>query len=523
MGYRLTKKEQRLERFKCGRDPAYFLNNYGRIVHPTRGPIPFDLYPFQEEVLKDFVDHRFNIVLKSRQLGLSTATAGYVLWLILFHEAKNVITVATKQRTAANLVKKVKYMYKHLPSWLRAIAAADTNNSSMLFLDNESGIEALSTSMDALSLLVVDEAAIVEKFAEKWGSLYPTLAEGGACIALSTPKGVGNWFHETCMGALEKTNEFNIVELPWYVHPNRDKKWFDKETKNLSRAFIAQEYECNFNLSGDTFIDPEDIQRVKKATIDPMYRSGVDRNYWIWKSYDPSRNYFLISDVARGDGADYSTFHIFDVESMEQVAEYRGQVGTDLFAHVVFNAGKEYGFCMVAMENNTIGWAVLQDLQRMEYPNLYFSKKTGNDYVEPHAAEGNSSVVPGFRMGHTLRTLSLAKLEEYVRNKQVTINSIRLANEMDTFIWNNGKPEALKGKNDDLMIPAAMACWIKDTILIESRKTMQYKKAILDSISLTSRTFDTRIQGMHGYNPKRERAYQKAKQDYIGHDWVIMG
>ena len=161
----LSKKEVMAEIVRAGKDPVYFSNHYARISHPMHGLIPFDMYDFQEDALRSFKSHRFNIILKARQLGISTTVASYVCWLMLFHRDKNILVVATKLGTAANLVKKAKAIYKNLPAWLR-IATISVDNRNSFELSNGSQVKASSTSGDAgrseaLSLLVVDEAAIV--------------------------------------------------------------------------------------------------------------------------------------------------------------------------------------------------------------------------------------------------------------------------------------------------------------------------------------------------------------------------
>ena len=87
MTFQLDKKQQVKEIIKCGKDPVYFLNNYARISHPLHGLILFNTYDFQDELLKDFNDSRLNVILKARQLGISTITAGYIVWLMLFHRS----------------------------------------------------------------------------------------------------------------------------------------------------------------------------------------------------------------------------------------------------------------------------------------------------------------------------------------------------------------------------------------------------------------------------------------------------
>ena len=135
MSFELTKKEIVKEILKSGKDPVYFIDNYARISHPLEGLIPFKLYPFQQELLRDFNDHRFNVILKARQLGISTTTAAYVAWMMLFHRNKNILVIATKFQTAGNLVKKVKGIMRNVPDWLSIATITVDNRTAKLYVD----------------------------------------------------------------------------------------------------------------------------------------------------------------------------------------------------------------------------------------------------------------------------------------------------------------------------------------------------------------------------------------------------
>ena len=337
----LTVEEIKKEIVKCGKNPSYFLKNYAKISHPDRGMIPFKTYDFQDDLLNKFRDHRFNIIVKARQLGISTICAGYIAWLLLFYKDKNVLVMATKYNTASNMVKKVKYIISNVPEWLR-ISKVTIDNKHSFELSNGSQIKAIPTSPDAgrseaVSLLVVDEAAHVENMDEIWTGIMPTISEGGRCIALSSPNGIGNWFHKTFEDALNGQNTFVATSLPWSVHPEHDQEWFDNETKNLSKREIAQEYLVSFNASGETVIDPDDIEYLRQNVCDPKRKSWMDRNLHVWKPYNHQGKYLLSADVARGDGQDYSVFHILNVNTMEQVAEYQGKVAPEQFVNLIFD------------------------------------------------------------------------------------------------------------------------------------------------------------------------------------------
>jgi len=528
MSYKLTKQEVMREIVKCGKDPVYFINNYARITHPQRGLIPFGLYDFQEDLVKHFLDHRFNVILKARQLGISTISAAYVVWLMLFHREKNVLVIATKFGTASNLVKKVKNILKNIPDWLR-IAKVTIDNRTSFELSNGSQIKASSTSGDAgrseaLSLLVIDEAAHVEGLDDLWMGLYPTLSTGGRCIALSTPNGVGNWFHKVYIEAEQHTNDFHATKLPWDRHPDRDKNWFEKETRNMSRREIAQELECNFNMSGETVFHGDDLAHIEAHIREPKYRTGFDRNYWIWEEFQPEHNYMISADVARGDGRDYSVFHVIKLTTMEIIAEYQGKVTPDVFSEILYNAGNEYGKCMVVVENNSVGYSVLEKLREKNYPNLYHSIKSTHEYIDQLQAESVSNAVAGFTTSSKTRPLVIAKMEEFVRNKLIKIYSARLLNEMKTFIWNNGKPEAMRSYNDDLVMACSIGCWIRDTALMENQRDVDYSRACLDSMIVTNSRLDTTIPGQNDY--KRNSIFDKIKEAKSNNDqypWLFKG
>ena len=525
MAYKLTKEKIVQEIVKSGKKPVYFINTYCKIPHPGKGLIPFKTYDFQGDLVDNLALHRFIVVLKARQLGISTITAAYVAWLVLFHRDKNVLIVATKLSTAANLVKKVKIILKNLPEWIR-IATLTIDNKNSIELSNGSQVKASSTSGDAgrseaLSLLVIDEAAHIDGLDELWTGLYPTISTGGRCIAISTPNGVGDWFHETYVGAESGENEFYPVNLPWDMHPERDQKWFETETKNMSKRQIAQEYECNFNTSGDTVIHPDDIMRIKSMIKEPIYRVGFDRNTWIWEEPKDENKYLLVADVARGDGADSSTFHVFKLETMEIICEYKGKPTPDIFAEIIHSTGLQYNNAMVVIENNSVGFHVLEKVKEKGYTNIYHSKKGSHEYVEQHAALGNSSVIPGFTTSHKTRPLIIAKFEEFIRNKVLTIYSKRLANELDTFIWKNGRPEAQRSYNDDLVMAASIGCWVRDTAIVENKRDIEYKKAFLNAMVSTKTTLDTRAPGQMKASMKDRIAEERQKIKEFG--WIFKG
>ncbi|MCK9596376.1 terminase family protein [Candidatus Pacearchaeota archaeon] len=530
----LTKEQKKRELVRCKVSPEYFINTYIKISTTKSAYVPFILWGYQADTIKQYELHRFNIILKARQLGISTLTASYVLWKMLFNKSFMSLVVATKRATAANFTKKVKQQYKMLPDWFMEAVKVTTDTKTELEFSNGSFIKAESTSPDSgrsesLSLLIVDEAATVEGLDGDdgmWAAVYPTLSTGGSCIVISTPKGVGNFFHRMYVDALSKRNDFNAISLPWDSRPDRDEDWFVKETSNLPKKQIAQEYLCSFNESGGTFIDSADIEKTRKTIREPLYRTGFDGNVYIWKDYDPNINYIISADVARGDGEDYSVFHIIDNNNSEQVAEYQGKIDPDKFAKLLCDFGRIYGGCLIVVENNNLGFSVAKKLEELEYSNIYYSVKESN-ILKPSFHGKTSNAIPGFSTSVSTRPLILAKFEEYIRNDLIVIRSFRLLNEMLTFIWKNGKLQPEKGSNDDLILAMSISCWIRETVMVNNKKNYAHRMAFLSSFRKISKTMNTTINGMNGYNRDndifdiKERNNPKKKQ--IGSLKVYMG
>jgi len=482
----------REEFIACAKDPSHFMRKYCYISHPQRGRIIFNLYPFQSKVLNLWRTNPYSLVLKSRQLGISTLAAGYALWLILFHSDKNVLCVATKVETAKNMVTKVKFMYNNLPSWLKEQEVPEEENKLTFKLNNGSQIKAVSAASDAgrseaASLLIIDEAAFIENIDTIWASAQQTLATGGGAIVLSTPFGTGNWFHKTWVKAEAQENDFLPIKLPWYVHPERDEVWRKKQDERLGDPRIAaQECDCEFATSGDVVYYPEHLEYYITTHVkDPLERRGIDSNLWIWEYPDYSRDYMVIADVARGDAKDYSAFHIFDLETNAQVAEFKSQLPPKEFGYMLNSIASEYNEALLVVENSNMGWATLDAIQERGYRNLYFSPKsdilTSESYYTRY--EDTSKMVPGFTTSLRTRPLVINKGKEYMGDHSVIIRSKRLIEEMRVFIYKNGRPEAQSGYNDDLVMSFNIGMYVRDTALKNKQQGLEMTKTVINNIS----------------------------------------
>ena len=519
----VNKQRQVREIVKCGKDPQYFFNKYVKIQHPTRGLIPFSTFPFQDDCIDDFVNHRFNVILKSRQLGISTLSAAYAVWLAIFYKDKNVLVIATKLSVAMNFIKKVKVALKGLPPWL-VLPELVSNNKQSVEFSNGSQIKAIPTSDDAgrseaLTLLIVDEAAFVRNFDELWMGLYPTLSTGGRAIVLSTPNGVGGQYYDLYMRADSGESEFNPIKLPWDVHPERSDEWFENECKNLTQQQIAQELLCDFAASGETFLSADHIERIRTQVRNPMEKWGPKNDVWVWKYPLTDHKYIISADVARGDAGDYSAFHVIDTTESEIVAEYKGKIPPDQFAMLLNEAGMRYGSALLCPENNTYGYAVIMKLMELKYPNLYY-KKEKDKYAAMYSGD-NAIHKAGFTTSGQSRAQILTKLEEVLRNSHIAIYSDRMYNELKTFIWKGSKAQAQKGQNDDLVMALAIGVWLYDTTPGRNKSAVDVNAAMLQAFAVNRNSAKDSIvpkQDAFSHNPYKPRLLNAADRPSTNDD-----
>lgn len=505
----ISKKQKMDEILKCGQDPKYFIANYLRISHPLRGFVPFKLYPFQEECLDQFQEHKFIIVNKSRQLGLSTSAAAYSLWMALFQREKNILVIATKLDVAKNFIKKVKANLKSCPEWL-VMPKIVGDSVRHLEFSNGSKITAIPTSADAgrseaLSLLIVDEAAHVEGIDELWLGLKPTLSTGGSAILISSPSGVGTLFHRIWTGAHddqnnrgEGKNEFFPIELPWTVHPEHDQKWFEEQKAGLIEAVgergVAQELLCSFHASGDTFVKTDVMDNLFKNIKDPIEKIGVGVSgrdeAWIWKHPESDHRYVIGADVARGDGADYSAFNIIDIETDEVVCDFKGKCQPDKFAEYLIQFAEQFNNATICQELNNVGVVAAIKLKESGYTNLYYEKHQKNMYMS-YMSEDIGDELPGFTTTQNSRIEILSKLSNGVRNRKLKLYSKRLYEELQTFIWKGDKPQAQKGYNDDLVMALAIASNLYESTSKNMYSSTEDAMAMLAGISHTEHAMDS--------------------------------
>ena len=274
----------------------------------------------------------------------------------------------------------------------------------------------------------------------------------------------------------------------------------DVEGNSIYTADEIDSHNCDFTTSGATVILPEILKYYEENTLaEPIERQGLDRALWVWEYPDPMKFYAVVADVARGDGADYSAFHIIDTETLTQVAEYQAQVDTREYANILLSEAARYNNALLVIENANIGWDVIQSVIERGYTNMYYSHKVDNNAdFEAYMAQYNrgDGLVPGFSTTQKSRPLIIERMRDFLENKLVTIRSIRLLEELRSFIWKNGKSQAMQGRNDDLVMAFAIAMYLRESSLRFKKTAENLTYASLNSMTRTG-------EGRPIYNTER--------------------
>jgi len=447
----VTTKQFR-EQVRASRD-IFFFSNLAYIIHPTRGKVQFELYHFQKAVLYNFLKHRFNIVLKPRQMGLTELIALFSLWMAMYTPHYNIQIISLKERVAKKLLRRIKHIYDNLPFYIRlpiTNGVKGRGTATELIFTNNSVITSIPTTEDAgrseaVSLLVIDEAAIIKNADTIWAAAFPTLSTGGRAIINSTPLGVGNWYHQTWVDGLAGGNGFNNIRLDWQMHPDRQADWYDLMRNALGAKRTAQEIDGDFLSSGDTVFDLVDIKDIEEFIADnPYIESRYGGSLLIFEKPVPGRQYFLGADVATGRAKDYSTFSIMD-RAGNEVAAFKGRVPTNRFAHIIYEVGTEYNNALAAPETNDVGEAVVMVLQELNYPAIYYTIRFVKEKGESKPKELK---VPGWFTTSKTRPIMINGLEEDIREVNIVIKNPYFIPEAYTFIYDESNRPVAMNKGD---------------------------------------------------------------------------
>ena len=458
-------EENIIEFLRCKEDPVYFANNYIKIVSLDEGLTQFHPYHFQEKLINNFHENRFNICKMPRQTGKSTTVVSYLLHYAVFNDSVNIGILANKAATARELLSRLQTAYENLPKWMQQ--GIISWNKGSLELENGSKILAASTSASAVrgmsfNILFLDEFAFVPNHVADsfFASVYPTITSGKntKVIIVSTPHGM-NHFYRMWHDAEKSKNEYVPTDVHWSEVPGRDDKWKETTIANTSEEQFKVEFECEFLGSVNTLINPSKLRSL--IYEDPLKRNaGLD----IYENPQPEHNYLITVDVARGLGNDYSAFIVFDITEFpyKVVAKYRNnEVKPMLFPSIINDVAKGYNEAWLLVEVNDIGDQVASILHfDLEYENILMCAMRGRaGQVVGSGFSGKKSQL-GVRTTAAVKKLGCSNLKTLLEDDKILVSDYDIISELTTFAQRHNSFEAEEGCNDDLAMCLVLFSWL---------------------------------------------------------------
>lgn len=583
----LTKEQIMLEYARCIKDTVYALKTYLETYDNTvQKYVPLNLFADQISLINDYEIYNENIALKYRQAGVSTVTAAWVSKKLAFakkQKPEKVLIIANKLDTSQEMANKIRSFVGQWPTWVGIGFAPEKNSQKHYRLTNGCEVKAVATSTDALrgftpTILIFDEAAFIEADNDFWAACMASLSTGGKVIVISTPNGQDPIYYEIYDQSQRGMNDFKISEMFWYKDPRYTKdfyfvktndiifyllnkedfkkediiswenipyekrdfvevqklisdgykpcsSWFEGMVKKLKydKRKVSQELECNFLGSGDNVFDNKLMQEVFENSIREPQNRMMSNSLWIWKEPVMGHRYVMGVDVSRGDSEDYSTFQIIDFDEREQVAEFVGKLPPDTMAEICYKWGNMYNCFIVVDITGGMGVSTSRKLQELGYKSLYVDgvDVTNKWKYDPKSIEK----IPGINFNNK-RVQIIASFEEVMRHK-FKIHSLRLYNEMNKFIYINGRPDHPKGGHDDLIMAISMATYVAESSFSNLEKVTEQTKAMIDSWSVTT---NDDMSKKISFNPvipffeerQRQMGGQNfSKEDYKKYGWLF--
>ncbi len=458
-------QDQILEFMACRHDPVYFAKEHVKIVTLDHGLMPFEPYDFQEGLITNFHENRFNICKMPRQTGKSTTVISYLLHYLLFNDSVNIGILANKAATARELLGRLQTAYENVPKWMQQ--GVLSWNRGSLELENGSKILAASTSASAVrgmsfNILFLDEFAFVPNHIADsfFSSVYPTITSGKSTkvIIVSTPHGM-NHFYRLWHDAERGKNEYIPTDVHWSEVPGRDDKWKEQTIANTSEQQFKVEFECEFLGSVDTLIAPSKLRTL--VYENPKTRNaGLD----VYEDPQPKHDYLMTVDVARGVVKDYSAFVVIDITTFPHrvVAKYRNnEIKPMLFPNVIYEVARSYNESFILCEVNDVGDQVASILNYdMEYSNLLMASMRGRaGQVVGQGFSGKKTQL-GVKMSKTVKKVGSLNLKTIIESDKLIFNDYEIMSELTTFIQKNNSFEAEDGCNDDLAMCLVIYAWL---------------------------------------------------------------
>jgi len=435
------------------------------IRHPTDGRIPFILRPTQKETVRSWVENRYTLVLKARQLGYSTLSAAFVFWAAYGYADRYIVMLSRTERESISLLAKVKYGMKGLPAFMvdRGPTVVDDSQQRITF-DNDSRLASFPSSNDpargeTVWLVIVDEWAFLPDAESAWASIEPITDVGGRCIGISTANGWGNFFHELWVKAEAGLSRFKPMFYPWSADSVRTQEWYDAKAADTPDWLMAQEYPSNpdeaFIKSGRTVFDTDVLGQMTDREFTRGYLEGhrgftpYDKgNLQVFEFPTDDETYVVGADIAEGlEHGDYSCAFVLNASTGQMVAQWHGHLDPDLFGEVLADIGRFYNTALVCPESNNHGLTTIKALQRVGYSRIFRQRRLS-------AIRESRTDVYGWRTTHVSKPLVVDGLAAYLRDHNVPDAHTRA--ELRTYVRDeNGRTSG--SPHDDRVMALAIA------------------------------------------------------------------
>ena len=477
--------EQVEEVIKCSQDVVYFIKNYVKIINLDEGLVPFNMYPFQEDMANTISDNRFTVIKTCRQAGKTTTSAAVILWHVLFNESYTIAILANKLNTAREILSRVQRAYENLPKWMQQ--GVVVWNKTNIELENGSQIIASSTASSAIrgysiNFLYLDEFAFVPRTIQDdfFTSVYPTIISGSntKVVITSTPNGF-DLFYKIWINSVEGRNEYQNFMVNWWDVPGRDEEWRQKTIANTSEDQFRQEFDAEFLGSANTLISPNILKIL--AFIDPLSKH-YDSALSVYEEPQPGRNYFIVADVSRGVGVDASAFLVYDVTEMpyKVVAAYKNNlIEPILYPEIIYQVAKSYGEAFVMIEINDNGQQIDDILhQDLEYENIVYTTVKGRA-GQIMGAGFAQNTQRGVRTTKQVKRLGCVNMKTMIEKQQIILNDFHVINELSTFIHKGNGYEAESGAHDDLVMCIVLLAWATTQTFFKELTDTDFRAKIL--------------------------------------------
>lgn len=480
------------EYIRCSNDFDYFCSNYVLIELPGGDKLlkPYD----KQSELADLIQREhYVVVLKSRQIGISTITQAYIAWLIVFHDNVVAGVVSKDGKEATDFARAIRGMVEKLPLWMKPpkglVGPGFAKRTEQSFiLTNGSKVYASPVAPNApdktfrgkaLTFLVIDEAAFIKFVEVAWTSMVSALSTSQmharkagipyGTLVLSTPNkttGKGKWFFDLYSRSVSHNGIFKDFTIHWrdIEQLRSDPKWyqtqcdlFDNDPKK-----IQQELELKFLPTEGSFFDSDVMEKLQEIPIQPIEILKLF-NGEVWKFAEPSsgRFYLIGVDTAPEFGDDKSAITVWDLETIEQVWEYQTKCLVADFIKVVKVACSMYPG-VVVIESNSYGNQVVEAMNDSDFMSMVYKEKRGD------------KLLPGLATTGKTRPLMIDSLYSYISKYPEIVKSKRLALELIGLVTkSSGRVEADTGTHDDLALATSCAFYVRKfdpPLLISSSK-----------------------------------------------------